>query len=361
MEVGVSYEHYLLIWNTMSKQLLAKVAHFYYRDRLTMAEIGARLAMSRHKVGRMLQEAVESGVVRIEIRTPEDTDAELEHELEQVFGLKACMVVSVDESRSREDIKQRTCEVGADFLRDLIKENDTVGVGWGSTTFGLVNHLKPEAVDGAKVIQITGGNKWVNAAFDCHEVTRCLAERLGVQPIILHAPGIVDKKRTRDLLLQESSVAEVVKEFDGINIAVVGIGALVPEQVSALLDSGYVSAREREMLIRAGAVGDAFSYFVDDLGNIVPSDINDRIVTIGIDKIRRIPTLIGVAAGAVKARAVAAVVRSSFVNTLIVDSTLARALLEQGPGDHQPLASAEPGKHGSRKRPGSRDGHPARR
>jgi len=313
----------------MSKQLLAKVAHYYYRDRFTMAEIGARLSMSRHKVGRMLQEAVETGVVKIDIRAPEDTDVELEGALEHALGLKACLVVSVDENLPRNSIKQRTCEVGADFLGDLIKENDTIGVGWGSTTFELVSRLEPQAVVGAKVVQITGGNTWVNATFDCHEVTRCLAGRLGVQPIVLHAPGIVDKKQTRDVLLRESSIAETIKYFREIDIGIVGIGSLVPERISALLDSGYISERERAALIDAGAVGDVFSYFVNDAGEIVPSDINDRIITIGIEEIHRIPTLIGVAAGATKARAVAAAARGRFVNSLIVDSTLARALLDQ--------------------------------
>lgn len=329
----------------MSKQLLAKVAHYYYRDGMTMAEIGQRLGMSRHKVGRMLQDAVESGVVTIEIRSSAETDVELERRLERALGLKACLVVAVDEDLPVDAAKRRTCEVGADFLLELINEDATIGVGWGSTTFELVSCLRSRTLPGAKVVQITGGNKWVDANFDCHEVTRRLAERLGVRPIVLHAPGIVDNKEARDVLLRESVIGEVFGHFRRIDVAIVGIGSLLPERSSALLDSGYVSDAEGEALKAAGAVADVFSYFVDDDGRLVRSDLNDRIITIGVEEIRRIPTLIGVAAGAHKARAVRAAVTSGFVNTLIIDATLAGRLLALVEGGAFPLRddrAAEP-------------------
>lgn len=313
----------------MSAQVLAKVAQFYYRERLTMAEIGQRLGMSRHKVGRLLQEASDSGVVRIDIQTPEDSDAERERQLEAALNLKSCLVVRIDERQPPEERKRRTCDVGANYVLALIKEDDTIGVGWGSTTFELISQLQRQKMPSARVVQITGGNKWVNASFDCHEVTRRLADQLGVQPIVLHAPGIVDKKETRDLLMQESSIAAVLNCFREIDIAIVGIGSLVPQRSSALLDSGYVSETECEALKAAGAVGDIFSYFVDDTGAVVASDINDRTITIGVDDIRSVPTLVGIAVGPHKARAVAAAVRGGFVNTLIVDSSLAEALLQQ--------------------------------
>jgi len=82
-------------------------------------------------------------------------------------------------------------------------------------------------------------------------------------------------------------------------------------------------------LRRAGAVGDVFSYFLDDDGHVVRTEIYDRLITIGLAQARQIRTTVGVATGAAKRRAVAAAVRGGFVNTLIVDSRLACALLAQ--------------------------------
>jgi len=312
----------------MSDQLLAKVGHYYYRDQLTMAEIGQRLGISRHKVGRLLKDALDSGVVQIEIRQPAETNVELESRLEAAYGLNSSVVAVVPPGAEPETVKATTCQVGADFLRDIIQDGTTIGVGWGSTTYDLVTRLRPREIEDARVVQITGGNKWINARFDCQEVTRRLASALGVQPIVLHAPGIVDRPETRDLLMQDSAIAETVRSFEAIDVAVVGIGSLEPELASALVDSGYVTDDELAVLRRGGAIGDVFSHFIDDGGRIVRTEIYDRLITIAAEQARRIPTSIGIAAGKHKARAVAAAVKGGFLNTLIVDDGLAQALLE---------------------------------
>jgi DNA-binding transcriptional regulator LsrR (DeoR family) len=292
-----------------------------------MSQIGERLGISRHRVGRLLREAIETGVVKIEIQSLTGKSAELEQALENAFGLKASLVVEVNSDLLPEDIKLMTCKAGAEFLRELIKAHHTIGVGWGTTTFELINQLEPLEMRSATVVQITGGNKRLSVQFDCHEVTRRLAQKLGVEPVLLHAPGIVDKKETRELLMRESTISETFRHFDKLDIVIVGIGAIVPEVRSMLIGSGYVAGAELKSLKQAGAVGDVFSYFINDKGGIVHTEIYDRSITIGVRQIRKVPTTVGIATGAEKSRAVAAAIRGGFVNTLIVDSLLAHALL----------------------------------
>lgn len=307
--------------------LMTQVCHQYYRNHLTMAEIGKCLGISRHRVGRLLKGAIETGVVRIEIRSPTGENIELKRALERSFGLKAAVVVDVAPDLSPEQIKHTTCRAAAPFLRELLSAHRTIGIGWGSTTFELVNELEPLELRGATVVQITGGNKRLSMQFDCHEVTRRLAQKLHVQPILLHAPGIVDNRRTHELLMRESAVVDTFKYFGELDLAIVGIGAVKPAIRSTLVSSGYVSTAELKSLKRAGAVGDIFSYFFDDDGQVVRTEIYDRLITIGLTHTRKIQTTVGIATGTMKWRAVAAAIRGGFVNTLIVDSPLACALL----------------------------------
>jgi DNA-binding transcriptional regulator LsrR (DeoR family) len=312
-----------------SSELMAQVAHYYYRSHLTMAQIAARLGMSRHRVGRLLKAAIATGVVKIEIRSPIAENAELRRALEETFRLKAARVVEVAPGASLEQTKHTTCTAAAPFLRELLRTHRMIGVGWGSTTFELINALEPLALHDATVVQITGGNKRLSMQFDCHEVTRRLAQKLHVQPILLHAPGIVDDRRTRELLVRDSAVADTFRYFGKLDLAIIGIGALRPTVQSTLISSGYISAAELKAVMRAGAVGDVFSYFFNADGEVVRTEIYERLITIGLADIRKIPTTVGVATGAVKAQAVAAAIRGGFVNTLIVDSALARAILTQ--------------------------------
>ncbi|WGS18700.1 MULTISPECIES: sugar-binding domain-containing protein [unclassified Bradyrhizobium] len=311
--------------------LMMRVSHHYYRSHLTMAEIGNRLGISRHRVGRLLKAAVATGVVNIEIRVPSGENVELRKALETAFKLKAALIVDVPPDISPDQMKQVTCRSAVSFLRDRLSVHRTIGVGWGSTTFELINALEPLDLSNTKVVQITGGNKRLSMQFDCHEVTRRLAQKLHVQPILLHAPGIVDNSRTRELLMRDSNIRDTFRYFGELDLAIVGIGAIRPAIQSMLIASGYISATELKSLKRAGAVGDVFSYFIDDDGEVVRTELYDRLITIGLADVRRIPTTLGVATGAAKARALAAAMRGGFINTLIADSSLARAVLALQP------------------------------
>lgn len=312
----------------MNAKLIAKACHLYYREHLTQADIGARLGLSRHKVGRLLREALERDVVRIEIRSPHSQTAELERRLEASLGLRSAVVVDAEISADEATIKRQVCEAGGSFLCQLVHERAGIGIGWGSTTSELVKRLPPHACKGARVVQITGGNKALSNQFDCHEVSRRLAEKLGVQPVLLHAPALVDHKVTRDVLLADTSIAETFRLFDQLDVAVVGVGSFLPVRSSTLLASGYVAPADLAELVDLGAVGDVFSYFIDDQGGLVPTPLHERMITIGVGQIRKIPWSIAVATGAVKARAVRAAVRGRFVNALVIDSALAEALLD---------------------------------
>lgn len=308
-------------------RLLAKICQYYYRDELTMGEIAQRLHMSRHRVGRLLREAQERNIVRIDILTPYTQETELERRLEAALGLKSCVAVSAEPDDDVAEIKRRTCVAAAEFLGQIVSESAVIGIGWGSTTLEFTKQLPPTPVPKARVVQITGGNKRLAADFDCQGVTRRLAEKLGAEPVYLHAPCVVDTRETRDLLLADSAIRDTVALFGKIEIAIVGVGSLLPARSSTLIASGYVSPRELDELERQGAVGDVFSYFIDARGNSVRTELYDRLITIGIPDIRRVPISIAIAVGAVKTRAIAAAVRGGFVNTLIVDSELAQALL----------------------------------
>lgn len=314
--------------STMHDKLHTKVCHLYYREHLTQADIGARLGVSRHKVGRLLREALERDVVRIEIRSPHSQSVELERRLETALGLKGAVIVEAEPGADEAVVKRQVCEAGSAFLSQLMPRRVTVGIGWGSTTSELVKRLPPQACKGGRVVQITGGNKALPNQFDCHEVSRRLAEKLGVQPVLLHAPGIVDRKATRDVLVAETSIAETFRLFDQLDVAVVGVGSFVPVRSSTLLASGYVAPSDLAELIGLGAVGDVFSYFIDDQGGLVPTPLHGRMITIGVEQIRKIPWSIAVATGATKARAMRAAVLGRFVNALVIDSDLAEALLD---------------------------------
>jgi DNA-binding transcriptional regulator LsrR (DeoR family) len=82
-------------------------------------------------------------------------------------------------------------------------------------------------------------------------------------------------------------------------------------------------------MIDAGAVGDVFSYCIDQKGRVVDAQLHDRIIAIDTDQLRNVESSIGIASGVTKAKALLAAVLGGFVNILIIDSALADAVLRE--------------------------------
>ena len=78
----------------------------------------------------------------------------------------------------------------------------------------------------------------------------------------------------------------------------------------------------------AGAVGDVCQRFFDSAGNLVPSDLDDRVVGIDADTLRKVARRIGIAGGESKHTAIHAAISGGWVNVLITDTGTAAALLQ---------------------------------
>ena len=77
-----------------------------------------------------------------------------------------------------------------------------------------------------------------------------------------------------------------------------------------------------------GAVGDMLSHFLDENGNLLNHDVEDRLISASLDTIKNLDNVIGVAAGNSKIPAIRAVLRGAYLDVLITDEYTAQQLLE---------------------------------
>lgn len=115
-----------------------------------------------------------------------------------------------------------------------------------------------------------------------------------------------------------------------------GIGALEPG-VSSLTRAGYLTNRELQELVSQGAVGDVCGWHFDIRGQILDIEINRRVVGLDVESLRRIPAVMGVAAGKAKAKAILGALRTGLLDILVTDSGVAREVLQLAQGDEASL------------------------
>lgn len=305
-------------------QLVLEAARFYYEHNLTQSQIATKLEVSRPTVSRLLQEAREHGVVRIQILDPQATGTRLENKLKDQFGLKQVVVVPYDGESDRV-LKSRLGYALVDLLDSLLVDNTTLGVSWGTTMQAATQHLRSRPLKNMTVVQLNGGVS--KAELDTHasEIAGKMGEYYHATPYLLPLPAIVDTAELKTAIISDRHIAKTLKLAREAEIAAFTIGAFGNNSV--LVQADYFENSEVTALIDQGAVADICSRLIKADGSICSQDLNRRTIGIELEELKAKPYSIAVAGGPEKERAIRAGLTGKWFNSLITDEQVARKLV----------------------------------
>lgn len=104
-------------------------------------------------MARLIRQARENGVVRIEIRSPAGLDLGLSDLLKRRFGLEHCLVVDTSESQPS-ILAERVGRAAADLVSEVAGPNDVLGLSWSRA----VGHMSEALtrLPPCEVVQLTG-------------------------------------------------------------------------------------------------------------------------------------------------------------------------------------------------------------
>ena len=83
------------------------------------------------------------------------------------------------------------------------------------------------------------------------------------------------------------------------SFTLVGIGSM--HETATIVRSGIITQNELFRLRMAGAVGDVLCHFVNENGELIPSDIEERLISTPLEQLRAMDNVVGLAAGTQKA------------------------------------------------------------
>ncbi|NIH88302.1 sugar-binding transcriptional regulator [Amycolatopsis granulosa] len=311
------------------QQLLVKAARLYYEEGRSQHQIADTLGVSRSSVSRMLTAARDRGIVQIRINDPAGRDLDLEGELASRFGLRDCRVA---ENAAGERPLPRVGELGARWLLENLHSGQRIGVSWGRSVQAVVQHVPEETALDVEVLPLVGGLSSVESAITGEELVRDLAARLGGAFQRLHAPALLTSKAGRDILLAEPSIRDALERARKVHVAVIGIGNVGVGSSAALVDALELTPEERREFDGHQPVGDFCARYFDGEGRPVPGPVDERVLSVSLADLARIPTVAGVAAGTEKVRGTAGALRTGVLDVLICDQSLATALLRGSHG-----------------------------
>lgn len=308
------------------RDLLIRVAKLYFHEGLSQGQVAARVGVSRSNVSKMLQACKERRIVEIRIDETSSAGVRLEEELRRRLKLSPLLVVPF--FADPEQTRQHLGRAAARLLETTLKDGLRVGISWGSSLYQMVEAFRPPRLYRVDVVQLMGGLGARDLSMDGTNLAYKLAGKLNGECHVIQAPLVVRNRAVRDSLLEEPDIRRTLRLAAGLDIALVGIGSSYPE-ASALVRSGHLSREQSAALLRRGAVGNILGRQLDIHGRLCDVPLNGRIVGLQPEKLRKIPLVVGVAAGAPKAEAILGAVRGGFINALVTDESAAQAILHR--------------------------------
>ena len=307
---------------TFPEQLAVRVAWCYYALNMTQQEVASRLGITRVRVIRLLSEARNRGIVRVSIHSKLADNVALEQRLMERFGLDHCEVVlgmSEDEAELAVVLGAAACASIARQLHDGM----TLGVGWGVTLKAFADAMPRVPLKDAAVVALLGSltRRSSIAAF---EATTTLSARLHAECFYLPGPIVCDSQESRDTLMAQPMLRDVLDRAAASDLAVLSVGGL---DSGTIRRTRFVSETEFEDVRRAGAVGNFLGYYIDQEARVIDHRVNWRVIGMRPEQLATIPKRIMISGGAQKVAALRAILRTGLLTGLVTDHKTAQAIL----------------------------------
>lgn len=317
----------------LSDKRLAHAAFLYYVQGLSQAEVARELDLTRSNVSRMLSAARDRSIVRFEISYPLERSPAIEREVlakVSAEGVREVIVVPTREPGVGQ-ASEGLLTVGRaayGWLDDNLVDNQVLGLCWGTTVESMVASAHFSRRVDVEVVALAGELS-IDPRSSGHDLVRMLAEKLGGRYRYFNAPATTSDEETADALRRTPQVADALALARASDVAVLGIGAYGSGSSDLFLQRAQASDDEIREAVQRGVVGQMSGRFFGADGGQIDLSINRRILSLDLNEVRNVATVIAVASGELKAQAVRAAIRGGLVHVLIIDDVLAGALLKR--------------------------------
>ncbi|EKF9229608.1 sugar-binding transcriptional regulator [Vibrio cholerae] len=308
-----------------STNLLTEIAVSYYQDGATQEEISKKYTISRAKVGRLLKQARDEGIVEITVKYHPVFSAKIEQRLIERFGVRRALI-ALDQPNDEAQRQQVACLV-SNYLTSTLKNGMVVTVGQGRNVSAVAHHVGVITPRDCKFVCSIGGIHPRGGMFNADHICRQLAKKYGGSSETLYAPAYAENPEQKRVFMQNSTVKQTLDLARKADIALVGIGDM--SENSYMVDLGWFTPEEVvQSRLNQGVVGDFAGHdFFDVHGRIANTVMNDRVIGLGIDEFRPIAEVIAIAAENSKPLALLGALRTGAIDVIATSVSNALTVL----------------------------------
>ncbi|MGI6109502.1 MAG: sugar-binding transcriptional regulator [Eubacteriaceae bacterium] len=304
-------------------RFLSEITHLYYEDQLTQAEIAKKLFISRSLVSKLLQKARKMGMVEIIIHD-EDINPyrSTEHMLKDLYGLEDVVCIGTTDPSQ---IKEKLGSAGAKYLARRLPRCKKIAIASSTTVYETAISFSYPQLSSVTFVPLSGGLDNTDQYIQANHICSIFARSCGGNFLQLHVPIIINSLEAKRILEQEPFIANVLEEARNADLALVGIGN--SPKVFQLLNKYYFERNSDLNSLKKKLNGDISFNYYDKNGKEIDCDWNRHVISLNIDEIKKIPTVVGIAGGPDKLQCIYTAVSHKMIDVLITDINTAQALL----------------------------------
>lgn len=296
------------------KNLMIKIAWYYYMENMTQQAIADQLNITRMRVIKLLEKARQTGVVQFRISSSLDFRRDLETRLMEKYHLRDCYTVPANPNEtSTNDTIARAASI---YIADHVRENSYINFGYGDTTSRTIEYLAKNLETAVSFVSLTGGVGYYLPKSDSNIFNAKL--------YLIPSPILMSSAQMADAIKKESSVQEVTSMIGLASMTIVGIGGM--DDSATIVKSSILNPSDFRLLAMKGAVGDVICHFIDKNGNLVDTEVDSRLVSVPLNTLKDLENVIGVAAGKHKIPAIHAALTGGYLDILVTDEETAEQL-----------------------------------
>lgn len=306
---------------------IVKVASMYYDEGMTQAAIARKLGVSRSLISKILIDARNDGIVEIYIRSNDTYTVNLERKLEEKYGLNNATVVDTYMINEAE-VAKKVYQEAANTLRKMTTDISTLGISWGKTIRGMVDHYPFTNQGDIEIYPLIGGMGDHHVEIHSNQLSYDLARKMHATAKYLYAPAMMSNEVIKKELLNNNAICNVTEASKNVDLAVVGIST--PYGDNTMSRIGYLDEQSITELKELGVVGDINSQFFDASGKVVDHPINRNVIGINLEDLNNIPNILLLGFGQNKLEAIETALKYQLVNNIVTTDEIAKDLLKDG-------------------------------
>lgn len=307
--------------------LMIKVSEMYYLDKLSQSEIAKKLKISTSTVSRILAQSLKKGIIKVEIVDIQKKYPLLQQKLKSRYQLIDAVIIDNLENERSIELKKTLGKVAAEKFFKLLKPGYLVGIGPGETMLEMINSMsRTKFVGGIRVIPLMGAWSRGSVEHECNKLVHLLSSKLDCDYYILPAPAYVSLKNVKDIFLNEPYIKEITSMWSSVDIAFFSTGVDTYSGVPVQM------INEEEIIKKARrnkGVGDILGHIIDEDGKEIELELNEKLISIPLDVLKKIPLKVCVSGGPAKFRSIKGALESQLINVLITDKQTANLLLDE--------------------------------